>query len=209
MKCSFLIVFLFFYYSAIGQDWDCPCPIVSNYNCQYPKQTGKLDIIRNDSLKITVLKTEETELVVPDNLYISSEFKDSISGRELVTNLFKNGLLTTDLILKEFNRKIKLLNRKGDTLDDTKHENSKVAKMESIIRKKSENHVVFEIAIVFKPTKYDSIINIKNCAYCLQSIDDFELELSLAHRRPLTEKNIDKYLKKCEIDCFRWKGFEI
>ena len=102
---------------ANGQGlYDCPCRLISNADCAYPKQTGELRVIQDDSLKAVIFKTASSELVLNHKIYYSSEedtADKSIQADSLIQQLFIKGLLTSDLLLKEFNRERKSISKKS------------------------------------------------------------------------------------------------
>jgi hypothetical protein len=75
-----------------------------------------------------------------------------------VALLFQNGLLTGDLLIKAFNVETKVIDHKGDTLDWTRHVQTKTIKLLNIERKKlprgykdKKGTMLFEIWATFNP----------------------------------------------------------
>src|SRR4051812_26015424 len=70
------------------------------YSCEYPRQTGKLLIIKNDSLKRIDFITKKTKFYFLSNPL--APFPPASNDIKLACLLFTNGLLTPDLIKQAY-----------------------------------------------------------------------------------------------------------
>ncbi|WP_276485502.1 hypothetical protein [Paraflavitalea pollutisoli] len=75
----------------------------------FARQTGRLDIVRNDKEPLITCLTDTSEMTLSTN--------DTAQTR-LVTLLFNNGLLTPELLSKAINN-YKLVDHRGDTIVHT------------------------------------------------------------------------------------------
>lgn len=225
----FLVFFIVSYNAASGQVDSCPCRCISNTNCSYPRQTGHLTIVRKDSLKMTVFKTDSSELILHSNTYYNSDINDSVdqllNANSLVTQLFKNGLLTPDLLIKAFVKIRRHIFEGEDTtgygreLDSNIQESDKSKDTTRFIRvlnlqrqaikkkgKFYDNTLLIQISVIF-----DRCENPEECLtssiYYQPAISDFDLLLGSDEK--LSNKDIVRFLKKAKIKCLYWSGFEI
>jgi len=143
--------------SLMGQNLKLPPKgtyyLISNQNCKYPRQTGNLEIIKSDSLKLTNYKTGQTEMIIYRDQFLG--FLTDYDKKEeankvyneidrLLTTLFNNGLLTADLLIKAYCIDSKHIDYKGDTLDFTNSVRSKSVKILNIKKKKLPRNYKFK-----------------------------------------------------------------
>lgn len=180
----------------------------------FPRQEGKLDVIKNDSVGQTIYKTDSSEILVSYDCSVSflagwdNKDKSAIIHYRLdsiVTLLFQNGLLTSDQLIKSFNTEAKYIDHKGDTVDLTHHIKTETVILRYIRQqefnkfvKRKKGALLFEAAVTFKediePYQFPAI---HNFVFYLQG--DFNPSSST-----LTE-----YLKTAKIKCLRYKGTQI
>jgi len=190
---------------------------ISKTQCEFPKQTGKLEIIRNDSIKMTIYRTDDSEMFMYADHFIGfiSDWDQKDEAQKiffqldsLVTLLFQNGLMTSDLLVQAFNVENKFINHKGDTIDFTNHVQTKVVKLLNIKRKDfSPNYfpknfkgkkkfLLFEIWATF---------DIYESGWGSFPVFDLYLESEIE----VTESNLTEYLEKAEIKCLLYIGIQI
>lgn len=187
---------------------------ISKVVYEFPRQAGKLEVIKNDSSGLTLYKTDSSEMVVDNGSsasFLAGWDKDDKSAiihyrlDSLVTLLFQNGLLTSDLFIKSFNSEEKYVDYKGDTVDWTHHVKTKAVRLRYIQQqeftkfvKRKKGALLFETAVTFEedlePYQLPAIYNFM---FYLQG--DFNPSSST-----LTE-----YLKTAKIKCLRYTGTQI
>jgi len=200
MKHSVIILVLFFCtLAAFGQQRRLPpkgtkYPI-SKFWFDYPIQAGKLEIVRIDSLGQIILRTESSEL----------KFDNQSVFDTLAIALFQSGILTPDILLKTINADAKYIDHKGDTVDYTKHIDTKTVKLMSIQQeaipkyiKKRKGVILFKVAVTFKE-------HLPNSG--LPSIYDFTLYLQADTDPKLL--HFAEYLKKVKTKYIQFTGIEI
>lgn len=186
--------------------------VISKQDCSYPRQTGKLEVIRNDSMKMTTYRTDSTEMIMyADNFVGFLVGWDSINSAKevyyqldsVVTLLFKNGLLTSDLLGKAINVEEKAIDYNGDTLDWTRHIQIQTVKLLNIEKKElpkkykdKKGTVLFEIWATFDI--YESGWG---------SFPMFDLYLKSGIE--LNDSNLKEYLSNATIKCLRYTGIQI
>lgn len=187
---------------------------ISKQICEYPRQTGKLNIERNDSLRLTKYKTDSTEMIMYSSHFVGFVTDlDSISQANqiymqldsLITQLFINGLLTSDLLIKSFCVESKYIDCKGDTLDWTNHIETKSVKILFIHKQKLPAQymvkdinkiVAYEIWVTFDP--YED-------GWGAFPMFDLILESDIEY----SDSNFIEYLKNAKIKCLRYTGIQI
>lgn len=210
---AYFIILTLYSAAAFGQKRKLPpkgsYQIVSKPLCSYPKQTGKLDIIRNDSLKQTTYKTDSSEMIMYAAQFVGflTDLNDKSKAQSiylhldsLMTSLFQNGLLTPDLIRQAFNVETKAIDHKGDTLDWTSHAEGKTVKLLNIERKElpteykdKKGTMLLEVWATFNP--YESGWG---------SFPMFDLYLKADIDS--TSSSLTEYLKRATIKCLRYTG---
>jgi len=186
--------------------------IVSKPVCNYPKQGSKLEVIRNDSLKLTTYKTDSSEMIIYAGSFVGflTDLNNKSEAQKiyfrldsLITCLFQNGLLTSDLLIQAFNVETKVIDYKGDTLDWTSHVQTKTVKLLNIESKPlpkdykdKKGTMLFEVWATFNP--YESGWG---------SFPMFDLYLK-ADIEP-NETNMQAYFKKAIIKCLRYTATQI
>lgn len=185
---------------------------ISKMVCEFPRQTGKLEITKNDSLKMTSYKTDSSEMIMYADHFIGfltgwdkkeEAQKIYLHLDSLVTLLFQNGLMTSDLFVQAFNIESKYIDYKGDTVDWTNQVEAKTVKLLNIQRKElpkkykdKKGTILFEVWVTFNP--YESGWG---------SFPMFDLYLK-SDIEPTTS-NLTEYLKKAKIKCLRYTGTQI
>ena len=195
MKKSFIIhALLFCTLLAFGQNRKLPpngtkYPI-SKFRFDYPLQTGKLDIVRNDSSGQIILSTENSELK-----FDTKDVFDSV-----VIPLFQRGILTSDILLKAINEEAKFIDYKGDTLDYTNHITTKTVTLKSIQQeaipkyiKNKKGGTFFKVFITF--TEHSSPPMYAFILYLRAGIDPKQI-------------NFAEYLKNVNAKYIQFSGFE-
>lgn len=211
MKYTTSICFLtLLCFSAFGQ---------KNTN-NFEKQTGKLEVLWNDSLKKIELKTEEAVLYIDREVGFASDsvLKDSITGLELLISIFKNGMLKPDTILKQFKHGV----TKMDSSDQARYKYCKMPEVINIERKIPGNEVkalkhkkalFFLVAVDFLDQAPDSNLDMATMKIISRgtspSIHDFILILQSDYMGPITGGNVDKVMREAKLINFYWSGDEI
>lgn len=215
-KKTIIILLTFLSVKAFGQTRKLPPKDtyypVSKMDCNFPRQIGKLEIIKNDSLQLTTYKTDSSEMIM-----YAEHFSGFLTGWDnkdgaqkiylqldsLVTLLFQNGLMTPDLLIKAFNVESKYIDFKGDTVDFTNHIETKTIKLLNIQRKKlpkkykdKKGTILFEVWVTFNP--YEN------------GWGSFPMfDLYFKSDIELTPSNLKDYLKKAKIKCLRYTSTQI
>ncbi len=185
---------------------------ISILNCEFPRQTGNLEIIKNDSLKLTTYKTDSSEMIMYADHFIGFLAGwDSIGEAQriyyhldsIVTLLFQNGLMTSDLFIKAFNVESKFIDYMGDTVDWTNHVETKTVKILNIQRKEvskeyrdSKGIVHFEVWVTFDPNESG-----------WGAFPMFDLYLK-SEIEP-TSGDLTEYLSKARIKCLQYIGTQL
>lgn len=217
MKNGFVVIALFFIITMVsGQDRKLPPKgsylTVSETSCEFPQQTGKLEIVRNDSLKFTTYRTDCSAMVM--NAYSFIGFLTAWDSADnalrlysqydtLVSQLFLNGLISSDLLVNAYNAKNLYINYKGDTLDCTSHERIDTVTILNIQRKELQKDykdksriILFEFWVTFNPEEsgWGSFLM---------------FDLFLKSDIESNQNNVSEYLKNAKIHCLRYKGTQI
>lgn len=107
-KIEVLVFILFVSFVGFGQKQKVIDKKVKN-QCEYKRQKGKRIIIKNDSLGYISYKTKNSELIIYEYHFLGftaetkeGAKKDYLYSDSLITMLFINGLLTSDLLIKEY-----------------------------------------------------------------------------------------------------------
>ena len=202
--------------TAFGQKRKLPpkgsYQIVSKPVCNYPKQAGKFEVVKNDSLKLTTYKTDSSEMIMYAGHFVGflTDWNNKSDAQKiyahldsLVTYLFQNGLLTSDLLLQAFNVETKVIDHKGDTLDWTSHVHTKMVKLLNIERKElpkdykdKKGTILFEVWATFNPNESG-----------WGSFPMFDLYIK-ADIEP-TSTNLEEYFKRAVIKCLRYTATQI
>lgn len=131
---------------------------ISKFRFDYPRQTGRLEILNIDST--IILRTDSSEMRLGSWYTLDS----------ITIDLFKSGIVTSDILIKAINEEAKFINNVGDTVDYTNNIITKHVQLNQIqkeqipkyIRKK-KGVMFFKIAVTFRkyvpneglPTIYD------------------------------------------------------
>jgi hypothetical protein len=188
--------------------------LISNVTSEFPRQAGLLEVIKDDSARRTIYKTDSSEMMVDQENIVAILTKSDKKNKSatihyrldtLVTLLFKNGLLTPDLLIKSFNTKTKYINHKGDTIDGTHHTETKSLIIRYVKQKEYDNldkpeerELQFEVAVTF---------NEKLEGYTLPAIHNFIVYLR-GDFNP-SDSNLTNYLKTAKIKHLTYIGTQI
>lgn len=188
--------------------------LISKVDYAFPRQQGKLEVIKQDSLQQTVYQTDSSEMVVNDDSgarFFAGWDKDHPNEMmyypldSIVQLLFQNGLLTSDLLIQSFNSEEKFIDYKGDTIDWTRHNTSKTVIIRYVEEqefppylKRKKGALFFEVAVIFKKDLEP---------FHLPAILDFEFYLQ-GDIKP-TAANFERYLKTAKIKYLRYRGTQI
>jgi hypothetical protein len=176
--------------------------------CSFQKQSGNLIIEKRDS--ITIYRTDSSEMLTNEN-YGAAFFLPGWNDKtedtyaeldSLIALLFQNGLLTSDLLIKAFNKETKFIDHKGDTSDHTMHTDVKSLELWSIRQteytKREKGIMSFRVSFTLgEQSKTEALLTIYVFSLILKS--DFNP----------TRHNFKRYLQKARIKCLRYSGFEI
>lgn len=169
---------------------------ISQQTCEFPRQRGKLEIIRRDSLKTTLFQTDSTEMIL-DTLF----FIDYMSKEDTVISLlFMNGLLTPELLIKAYNYDNKFVDSKGDTINLTNEVNVKTIKLLNLTTKEIAEDYKYKRGI----TGFEISISISR-----HETDCLVFELELLSDIELTSSNLKVYIEKAKIKCLSYLYQEI
>lgn len=213
---TFIFIILFGSFSLFGQKRKLPPKdsyyVISEQNCEHVNQSKTLEVLKDDSLRLTTYRTDSTEMIIYRDHFVgfltgweNKKGADSIYIKQdsLVNELFVNGLLTSDLLIEAFNIETKVINHKGDTLDWTSHIKSKTVKLLNIQKKEfpknykdRKNTIVYEIWATF---------NAHESGW--GSFPMFDLYL-VGNIKP-TQQNFKEYLKTAKIKCLRYTATQI
>ena len=189
-----------------------------------PRQTGSLRIISNDTTRCIVLETDSSQMLMCKDFlwhqYVPLKPRDTVRVHmvrmdSFVMNLFSQGLLTSDLLLNTYNAESKLIDHKGDTIDETRHTDSKVVKLLYVTALVWYHHhrlvmpkrgtLRLEVCVTFDVDPHE--VKVPEEILNLPPIYVFSLHLK-GNVRP-TPKNLSKYLKKAKIRSLFFSGFQI
>ena len=187
---------------------------ISKQICEYPRQLGKLNIERNDSLRLTKYKSDSTEMIMYSSHFAGflTDWDSTSQANQiyiqldtLITQLFKNGLLTSDLLIKSYCIESKYIDYKGDTLDWTNHLDTKSVKILNIQKKKlpkqykfkdKKKIVAFEIWVTFNPNE--------------DGWGAFPMfDLILKSDMEYSDLDFKEYFKNADIKCLRYTATQI
>ena|GEM_PF-6546574 len=161
---------------------------------------------------MTTYKTDSSEMIMYADYFIGfltgwdkkeEAQKIYLQLDSVVTLLFQNGLMTSDLFVQAFNVESKYIDHKGDTVDWTNHIEAKTVKLLNIQRKElskkykdKKGTMLFEVWVTFNPHESG-----------WGSFPMFDLYLK-SDIEP-TSSNFKEYLKKAKIKCLRYTGTQI
>ena len=210
------IIFLFLCGCGSGQIKNLPpegiyYPI-SELVCKYPRQSGELEVIKNDSLKLIIFISDSSKMelhtdsfgIFQSNSGKNDEYPDiNIKPDTLVILLFRNGLLTPDLLIKAYSVESKYIDHNGDTINFTNKTESKNIELLNIQR--TEN-----------PKKYKNQKEIQSFEIILSFISaDDELnpiclfDLILKSDKEYDESRLNEYIENAEIECLKYTGMQL
>lgn len=185
---------------------------ISKLECEYPRKTGRLEIIRDDSLKLTTYKTDGAKMIMYEGHFIGfltgwdnqeEAHKIYVQQDSLTSMLFLNGLLTPELLIKAYNAESKSVNYLGDTLDLTNHLQTDFIKLLNVRimeppeeLKDEKGSLMIEIWLTFNP--YESGWGSFPMFY-------FYLQSDVEP----TDKNISEFLKNVRHQCLHYVGIQI
>ncbi len=190
-----------------------------------PRQTGSLRILSNDTTRCIVLKTDSSQMLMCKDFlwhqYVPLKPRDTLRVHmvrmdSFVMNLFSQGLLTSDLLLNTYNAESKLIDHKGDTIDETRHTDSKVVSLMYVKAlviyhkhhpiKPKRHFLNLEVCVMFNEGPHeikvpDEIENLTPIYY--------EFSLYLKGKVRPQPKNLAKYLKTARIWSLVFTGYQI
>jgi hypothetical protein len=187
---------------------------ISRQICEYLKQTGKLEIERNDSLRYSRYRTDSSEMILYESNILGFLVDiDSINEANkiylrldsLVSLLFKNGLLTSDLIIKSFCTESKYIDYKGDTLDWTNHVQTKTVKILNIQKKRLPNYYKYKDKN--KIVYYEIWVTFDEYEDGWGSFPMFDLVIKSDIK--YSNSKIKEFLKSAKIKCLRYTATQI
>jgi len=187
---------------------------ISKQICVYPRQTGRLDIQKSDSLSFTKYKTDNTEMILYAS-HFAVFLTDWDSLREakqiyiqldsLISRLFKNGLLTSDLLIKSYCIESKYIDYKGDTLDWTNKLDTKSVKILNIQKKKLPKQYKFKDKK--KIVAYEIWVTFNECEDGWGAFPMFDLILKSDIK--YSDSELKEFLKNAEIKCLKYTATQI
>ena len=187
---------------------------ISKQICEYQRQNGKLEIIRNDSLMLTRYKTDSSEMVIYADHFrgflTDWEKKDEANQiysqlDSLISTLFLNGLLTSDLIIKSYCVESKYIDYKGDTLDWTNHLTTNTVKILNIQKMKLPKQYRFKHKK--KIVAYEIWVTFNSNEDGWGSFPMFDLIIKSDIK--FSDYKINEYLKNAEIKCLIYTATQI
>jgi hypothetical protein len=187
--------------------------IVYKNGCSFPRQTGRLDILRSDSLLRFITDSSEMiysikyskNLIVSFNEKISKK-KRSIKCDSLFILLFKKGLITSDLLNKAGSLEKYSVSYKGDTtyeehnVDRFKYFQIGAIKIDFIKNYKRTYFISLRIYATPRNTFEKGEFNYMYPVYNL---------LLRSNKKPRFKNYLNEFLKGAEINCFMYLGMEI
>jgi hypothetical protein len=166
---------------------------ISKFRFDYPRQTGRLEILNIDST--IILQTDSSEMRLGSWYTLDS----------ITIDLFKSGIVTSDILIRAINEEAKFINYLGDTIDHSNHITTKYVQLNQIHKepipkyiKKKKGIMFFKIAVTFK--KY-----VPN--YGLPTIYDFNLYLEADES--FESLPFAEYIKGVKKKYLRYVGMEI
>ncbi|NLF41597.1 MAG: hypothetical protein GX587_02770 [Bacteroidales bacterium] len=184
---------------------------ISKLDCEYPRQTGRLEIIRNDTLSLTTYRTDSAEMILYEEVFLgfltgfdNYEEAEKIYNQQdsLISMLFLKGLLTPELLIKAFNTESKYVNYIGDTLDLTRHQKTDYIKLLNVRiielpeeLKDEKGNLMIEIWLTFDP---------EESGWGPFPMYHFNLKSDIEP----TDTNINEFLKNVRHQCLKYVGMK-
>ena len=206
-----IILFLHVSFMCFGQKTKPSIKYWSQNLCKFPRQKGRFEVIKNDSIKLTTYKTDSSEMIMYADNFIGfltdwnkKEHAEQIYLQfdTIVTLLFQNGLLTPELLVKSYNIGTTFIDEKGDTVNYMRVQ-TKTVQLLNIKRKElpynynnKETTIRYEVWVTFNPDESG-----------WGSFPIFDLYLQ-SEVKP-SKNNISYFLKKAKINCLTYRTTQI
>jgi hypothetical protein len=196
MPASIIIIFIFIALSP---------GVFSQQNCSYDRQSGKLEITKQEAAKTTTYKTDSCTMVLSAKNFVGflvDKEQEAIKlyqqQESLLSALFTNGLLTPDLIIQACNAEVAEMERTGDTSIFTTRITERKLKILNIERQ--------ELPSDYKDKKGTLLLEVW-ATFIMEDDSNtgfITFELKLHGDIEPTKASLNKYLQRATIKCLAY-----